>query len=134
MDGWDSPETAGIVMTEARRYFTDVELEAFTLSPTTTPALSIPDVVNGADVLGVAHGPEVVMAKDRGAPILIVGNLISRPTAAMIWLRKSRIRSLADLRGKTIAIPGLSFQEEFLRAALEQGGLALSDVEDREGR
>jgi putative hydroxymethylpyrimidine transport system substrate-binding protein len=128
IDGWDSPETAGIVMAEEERYFADQALEVVTLSPT-TPALSIPDVVNRADVLAVAHGPEAVMARDRGAPIVIVGALVSQPTAAMIWPKKSDIRSLADLKGKTVAIPGLSFQEEFLQAALKQDGLTLSDVE-----
>ncbi|HET8813431.1 MAG TPA: ABC transporter substrate-binding protein [Solirubrobacterales bacterium] len=109
-------------------YFSDVGLSVFTLSPV-TPALSIPDVVNGADALAVAHGPEAVMARDRGAPIRIVGALVSQPTAGLIWLRNTKIESIADLKGKTIAIPGLSFQEEFLRIALAHEGLTLGDVE-----
>ena len=46
----------------------------------------------------------------------------------MIWLGRSRIGSVADLKGKTIAIPGIPFQEGFLAAALRRSGLSLRDV------
>ena len=34
----------------------------------------------------------------------------------MIWLRGSGIESVADLKGKTIAYPGIPFQKDFLAA------------------
>lgn len=127
MDGWEVPETAGIVMAEQRGGFVDLGLKVSTLSPV-SPALSIPDVVAGADEFGVAHLPEVVLAKHRGASLTVVGSLVSQPTATMIWTRNSGIDDVADLEGKTIAIPGLSFQWRFLRTLLSQAGLTLSDV------
>jgi putative hydroxymethylpyrimidine transport system substrate-binding protein len=127
LDGWETAETLGIVMGEKRGYFTKSQLFLTTLAPV-TPALSIPDVVNGSDLIGVAHGPEVVLAKEKGAPIVILGSLVPHPTAAMIWLKKSNIGGIADLKGKTIAIPGLSFQRSFLESVLARGGLTLDDV------
>jgi putative hydroxymethylpyrimidine transport system substrate-binding protein len=127
MDGWEGAETIGFVVAEKRGYFTKSKLQATTLSPI-TPALSIPDVLNGSDDVAVAHGPQVVLAKDKGAPIVIVGSLVPEPTAAMIWAKKSNIGGIADLRGKTIAIPGLSFQRDFLESVLARGGLTLDDV------
>jgi putative hydroxymethylpyrimidine transport system substrate-binding protein len=47
---------------------------------------------------------------------------------AMIWLKGSGIESVADLEGKTIAIPGVRFQRDFLEAVLDQAGLSLADV------
>lgn len=128
MDGWDSAEAIGIVMAEKRGYFTRAKLEVLTLSPV-TPALSIPDVLNGSDEIAVAHGPQVVVARGKGAPIVIVGSLVPRATAALIWTKDSGIGGIADLTGKTIAIPGLSFQEDFLETMLASGGLTLADVE-----
>jgi putative hydroxymethylpyrimidine transport system substrate-binding protein len=127
MDGWDTAETIAFPMAEERGYFTKAQLAITTLSPT-SPKLSIPDVVKGQDSVGVAHGPEVVLARDRGAPIVIVGSFVPRPTAALIWPRESGIGGIADLKGKTIAIPGLAFQRDFLEIALAQGGLTLDDV------
>lgn len=127
LDGWETPETAGILVANARGIFTDMGLEVSTLA-TVGPGSVIPAVVEGNDELGVSHEPEVVLAKEAGAPIVIVGSLIPRPTAAMIWLEKSKIRGIAGLRGKTIAVPGLPFQERFLERILARGGLTLDDV------
>jgi putative hydroxymethylpyrimidine transport system substrate-binding protein len=127
MDGWDGAETIGIVMAERHGYYEKKKLAVTTLSPV-TPALSIPDVLDGSDEIGVAHGPQVVLAKESGAPIVVIGSLVPHATAAMIWTKESGIGSIADLAGKTVAIPGLSFQRDFLETVLAQGGLTLADV------
>ncbi len=46
----------------------------------------------------------------------------------MIWLEKSQISGIADLEGKTIAIPGFEFQEDLLESVLARAGLTLADV------
>ncbi len=130
LDGWETGETLGLIMAEQRGYFTKSKLWVTTLAPV-SPALSIPDVVNGSDLIGVAHGPQAVLAKEKGAPIVVVGSLVRHATAAMIWLKKSKISGIADLKGKTIAIPGLSFQRSFLEYVLATGGLTLDDVKVR---
>jgi putative hydroxymethylpyrimidine transport system substrate-binding protein len=127
LDGWRGPQAAGILVASTRGYFVEAGLHVTILHPG-APSFSIHYVVSGADDFGVTHEPEAVLAKEKGAPIVIVGSLISQPTAAMIWLKKSKINSIADLKGKTIAIPGYPFQKKFLQSALAQGGLKLSDV------
>lgn len=127
LDGWRGPQAAGILMASVNGYFAEAGLHVTILHPG-APSLSIHYVVSGADQFGVTHEPEAVLAKERGAPIAIVGSLIPQPTAAMIWLKQSKIGGVADLKGKTIAIPGYSFQKDFLRTFLAQGGLKLSEV------
>ena len=127
MDGWDSAETVSIIEAEHRGFFEKADLAVITLSPVTSK-LTIPDVVKGQDSIGVAHGPEAIEALDRGAPIVIIGNVLERSTAAFIWDKSSGISGIADLKGKTVAIPGLAFQEDFLEKALEEEGLSPSEV------
>ncbi|MGN6815968.1 MAG: ABC transporter substrate-binding protein [Solirubrobacterales bacterium] len=127
LDGWEGPGTAGILMAEGRGYFADVGLRVDSLVPA-TPERSVEYVVNGTDDIGVAQEPQVVLAKDKGAPIVILGSLIPEPTAAMVWAKKSGIRDIADLKGKTIAIPGVPFQREFLEGILAKEGLRPGDV------
>jgi putative hydroxymethylpyrimidine transport system substrate-binding protein len=127
IDGWKGPQNAGILMAGVRGYFTEVGLHPTVLVPG-RPNLSIKYVVDETDDLGVTHEPEAVLAKERGAPIVVVGSLVSQPTAAMIWLKRSHIKGIAGLKGKTIAIPGYSFQRKFLQSLLARGGLTLGDV------
>lgn len=128
LDGLDRPETAGILMAEELGYFAAANLEVTTFRPA-TPSRPVRYVVDGTDDIGISHQPQVVLAKEKGVPIVALGSLISQPTMAMIWLQKSKIQDIADLKGRTIGIPGLSFQELFLRSFLARGGLTLDDVE-----
>lgn len=127
LDGWETAETIGFVMAEKNGYFRKGLIEPITLSPV-TPALAIPDVLNGSDLIGVAHAPQVLVARAKGAPIVVVGSLVSRPTLAMIWLKDSGIGGIADLRGKTIAIAGMSYERDFLASVLAREGMTLKDV------
>ncbi len=62
----------------------------------------------------------MALGKDHGAPVVAVGSLISEPTAALIWLKESGIQTIADLKNKTIAVPGIPYQEEMLESILEE--------------
>lgn len=128
LDGQPSPENVGILMAQRRGYFGKAGLEV-EVSPPEKPFRPIEYVAIGTVDLAISHQPEVVLAKEEDQPIVAVGTLISRPTAAMIWLRKAKIENLADLKGKTIAIPGVAFQEDLLETLLGRADLTLADVE-----
>jgi putative hydroxymethylpyrimidine transport system substrate-binding protein len=128
VDGREGAENIGILTAKNRGFFTDVGLDVWVGSPE-IPNRPVHYVAEGTDDLGLAQLPQVVIAKEKGVPIVAVGSLISQPTAAMIWLRKSKIRDVADLEGRTIAFPGIPFQERLLQAVLAREGLTLEDVE-----
>jgi len=127
MSSRKGPETAGVAMADERGYFADVGLEVMALAPE-EPTRTIRYVVEGYDQIGVAPEPQIVLAKEKGVPIVAIGSLVPRPVEAMIWLEKSQIDGIADLKGKTIAIPGFEFQKGFLKSVLVRAGLTLSDV------
>jgi putative hydroxymethylpyrimidine transport system substrate-binding protein len=127
LDSWRDPETVALTMARKRGYFDDAGLDVHTYTPV-SPVVAIPDVLSGSDEFGISHLPQAVMAREKGAPIVILGSLVQRPTAALIWLKKSRINGIAGLKGKTIAIPGLPFQKSLLQSLLAKGGLTLGDV------
>ena len=126
-DEWKGAGTVGPITAEMRGYFADVFLAAELLSPA-SPNSSIRYVVEEVDDLGVAQEPQLVMAKEKGAPVVAIGSLVSKPTAAMIWLKNSQVGDIGDLKGKTIAYPGLPFQRGFLQSILARAGLTLGDV------
>ena len=127
LNGYMSPENVGILMAIERGFFADVGLEVWAGAPV-KPSRPVNYVATGTDELGVVQQPQVAIAGDKGVPVVAVGSLVSRPTAAMIWLKKSKIRGIADLKGKTIAVPGIPYQEGFLQALLARANLTLEDV------
>lgn len=136
LDGWEGPQAAGILMAKENGYFAEAGLEVSIMVPA-TPGRSIENVLNGTSNLGVVHEPQDVLAMARVAPgkplpVVIIGSLIPQPTAALISAKESKINEIADLKGKTIAIPGLPFQRKFLEAVLVQEGLAPDDVTIKE--
>jgi putative hydroxymethylpyrimidine transport system substrate-binding protein len=125
--GWESPADLGILVAEREGFFRKAGLNVWFGSPA-KPNRPIEYVTGGTDLLGVTQQPEVAIAKEKGAPIVSVGSVVKEPTAAMIWLKKDQIGGIADLKGKTIGIPGLQFQQEFLADILGRAGLTLDDV------
>ena len=128
LDEHEGPTSVGIMMAAKRGYFAEVGLSVGIYDPQ-TPSRPVRYVSNGTVDLGVTHEPEVALAQERGAPIIAVGSLVSSATAAMIWTQDSKVHDLADLKGKTIAIAGLPFQEQFLKSVLGRLGLSLGDVQ-----
>lgn len=127
LDGEPGPETAGLLTAEALGYFDEVGLEASTYTPLGAER-PIEYVLDGTVDVAVTHEPQVVLARESGGPIVALGSLVSGPTLSMMWLRESGIRDVADLKGKTVMIPGAPFQRKFLEAVLAGAGLTPADV------
>jgi putative hydroxymethylpyrimidine transport system substrate-binding protein len=127
LDGRVAPESLGILMAQRLGYFTDAGLQVRVEEPR-NPVDPIPSVGTGDANLGVAPQPRIIIARDEGTLVIGLGSLVSEPTEAIIWLRGSGIEKVADLKGKTIAYPGLKFQRLFLERILARAGLGLDDV------
>ncbi len=127
LDGYVTPANVAVQMAIARGFFADVGLNVFAAKPI-YPKRPVTYVSRFVDDFGVAQQPQVALTKAHGAPVVAVGTLVSQPTAAMIWLRKSKIRGIADLRGRTIAVSGIPAQEKLLEFILGRAGIKIEEV------
>lgn len=127
LDGYQGPENVGILMAYQRGYFERLGLSVWIRTPESR-LRPLPYVAEEEVALAVSHQPQVVLAGDKEAPVAAFGSLISQPTAALIWPKQLKIGGIADLKGKTIAITGLPFEEAFLESVLARAGLTLDDV------
>ncbi len=127
LDWEPGPENVGPVLAEALGYFQDVKLGIWINTPIypERPTKYVDERLVDA---AIAQAPQVVLAQEEGRPVIAVGSLVPEATLAMIWLPDSGINEIADLRGKTVAYPGVPFQKDFLRYVLEGAGLSLADV------
>lgn len=127
LDGALSPANAAIRVAEQQGFFDDLGLTVSANSPL-APNRPPKYVASSVDDIGLMQEPQLLIAKQKGAPLVAVGSLVSQPTAAMIWLKGSKIRGIGDLAGGTIAVPGIPYQEDLLESVLARAGLTSRDV------
>jgi ABC-type nitrate/sulfonate/bicarbonate transport system substrate-binding protein len=130
LDDHAGAENVGIVMAQQRGFFGEAGFDFWAGDPI-SPAYPIGYVTREIDNFGVTQLPQFILAKERGEALVAVGSLLPQSTAAMIWLPKSGIGGVADLAGKTVAVPGVPFQEGLLQSVLKQAGVRPGAVEIR---
>lgn len=128
LNGRVGAENVGLLMADELGYFEDVGLKVFLGAPAIRANTTF-YVVTRMDELGLAPMPQIAIARENELPIVAVGSVVPQPTAAVIWLKGSGIRTMADLKGKKIAVSGVPFQRDLLQIVLEKAGLAPEDVE-----
>jgi ABC-type nitrate/sulfonate/bicarbonate transport system substrate-binding protein len=128
LDGPVGPANVAIQMAVEKGFFADVGLSVSTGVPV-VPRRPVRYISAYTDEIAVTQQPQAAMGKEGGAPIVAVGSLVSQPTAAMIWLKKSGIQGIAGLRNKTIATPGIPYQDEMLESILGEAGIKPGEVE-----
>jgi putative hydroxymethylpyrimidine transport system substrate-binding protein len=69
-----------------------------------------------------------MLARDQGLPVKAVAALVPQPLTSLISTGKADVRTVADLKGKTVATAGIPYQQAFLKAILDHAGLSLDDV------
>lgn len=80
------------------------------------------------DVCHALGGTSAILAAANGVDLKIVGMYSRAPRAFNIITKNPDIRSVKDLKGKTVAGPKGTILHQLLIAALRREGLAISDV------
>jgi putative hydroxymethylpyrimidine transport system substrate-binding protein len=127
LDFYPNADHAGIYMAQKLGYFKDAGLDV-TIQTPSDPAAPIKQVAAGRTNLAISYEPEVILAEEQGLDVVAVGALVNTPLTSMIWLKSSKIGSIADLRGKTVATAGIPYQDAYLKTILGRAGLSPSDV------
>jgi putative hydroxymethylpyrimidine transport system substrate-binding protein len=127
LDFYPNPDHAGIYTAQKLGYFEEAGLDVSIATPS-DPAAPIKEVAAGRTDLAISYEPEVAIARDKGLDVVAVGALVNRPLTSLIWLAKSGIKGVGDLKGKTVAYAGIPYQEAFMKTILSRAKLSLSDV------
>ena len=83
----------------------------------------------GRDDFAIGDGTDTIIAASQGVPVTSIATMYQRLPVAIFSLGKSKIRTLRDLRGKTLGIPG-RFGSSYaaLLAGLSMDGIKPGDI------
>jgi putative hydroxymethylpyrimidine transport system substrate-binding protein len=127
LDFYPNPDHAGIYMAQKLGYFKDAGLDV-TIHTPSDPAAPLKLLAAGRTDLAISYEPEMLLAREQGLELLAIGALVNRPLTSMIWLKKSGIKGIGSLRGKTVATAGIPYQDAYLKTILARADLQPSDV------
>jgi len=122
LDWYANPDHAGFLVARDEGLFDDAGLDVDLQEPT-DPSLPLKLVAAGEVDLAISYQPEVLLAREKGSDVVAVASLVGRPLTSMIWLPKSKIKSIKDLKGKTVSTAGIPYQKAYLETILERAGV-----------
>src|ERR1700710_740972 len=129
LDFYPNADHAGIYMAQKLGYFEEAGLDLSIETPS-DPAAPLKLVAAGQSDLAISYEPEVALARERSLDVVAVAALVNRPLTSLIWLGKSGIKGVGDLKGKTVASAGIPYQAAFLKTILARVKLSPGDVND----
>ncbi|MBS1678709.1 MAG: ABC transporter substrate-binding protein [Actinobacteria bacterium] len=127
LDFYPNPDHAGIYMAQEEGFFKEAGLDVTINSPS-DPAAPLKEVAAGRADLAITYEPEVMLAHEKGLDVVAVAALVNRPLTSLMWLKKSGIKRVADLKGKTVSYAGIPYQEAFLKTILTRAKVPVSSV------
>jgi putative hydroxymethylpyrimidine transport system substrate-binding protein len=129
LDWFPNPDHVALYEATAKGYFSQVGLAVKPHVPS-DPASPIKQVAAGRAQVAISYEPEVLLARQQGLPVVAIGALVQRPLTSLIATRKSRVRSVRDLRGKRVGTAGIPYQSAYLKTILRRAQVPESSVKE----
>ncbi len=127
LDWFVNPDHAPLIVAHETGYFREAGLDVEFVAPANPndpPKL----VAAGRAALAVSYQTELHVQVSAGLPVARIATLIATPLNSLVVLDKSPIRTLADLKGKTVGYSIAATVEVLLKTMLKNAGLEIDDV------
>ena len=129
LDWYPNANHAGIFIAQEKNYFLEEGLKVEIYTPS-DPSTVLQTVGAGSDEFGISYQPDLILARDKGIPVISVGAIVQHPLNVVMFLKEKQIKSPKDLKGRKIAYPGIPLNEAILDTMLKFDGLSgIEDVE-----
>ena len=128
LDWFVNPDHGALVIAEQRGLFAEQGLEVEMQEPA-TPSMPPKLVAAGQTDLAVTYQPQLIQDVVEKLPLVRVSTLIATPLNTLMVLADGDIKTLADMKGKTIgtAISG-GVGEATIGVMLANSGVSMDDV------
>ena len=128
LDWFVNPDHAALIVAEQKGLFDEQGLSVNLQEPA-DPSMPPKLVAAGKVDFAVTYQPELIQDVSHGLPLTRISTLIATPLNTLMVLKDGDIKTLADLKGKSIgtAISG-GVSEATIGVMLKNSGLSLNDV------
>ena len=127
LDWFVNPDHGPLYVALERGYFREAGLEVefkAPADPNDPPKL----VAAGKADLAISYQPQLHLQIESGLPLVRIATLVATPLNSLVALRDGPVRSIADLKGRTVGFSVGGFEDAMLRAMLGRHGLGLDDI------
>jgi putative hydroxymethylpyrimidine transport system substrate-binding protein len=127
LDWYVNPDHAPLVVAQEGGYFARHGLDVDLI---VSPDASAPPklVAAGQAEIAITYQSDLMLQVKEGLPVVRFGTLVNTPLNCLIALKDGPIKSLADLKGRTVGYSIASFEDAYLNAILGSVGLSVDDV------
>ncbi|HMJ04343.1 MAG TPA: ABC transporter substrate-binding protein [Conexibacter sp.] len=129
LDYLPNPDHVGLYQSLADASFEDAGLDVEVQVPS-DPAAPLKLLQARKVDLAISYEPELLIARDKGLPLVSVAAIAQVPLTSLITLDRRRIDGPADLRGGRVGTAGIPYQTEYLTTILREAGVPRSDVKE----
>ena len=113
LDWYVNPDHAAIIVAQQKGFFEKNNLDVEIIEPA-DPSLPPKLVAAGKVDLAINYQPQLYQQVSEGLPLVRVGSLISSPLNSVVVLKNSKIKTLADLKGKKVGYSVSGFEDVLL--------------------
>ncbi len=129
LDWFPNADHVGLYRALAEGDFAKAGLNVHVQVPS-DPATPLQLLAAGKIDVAVSYEPELLLARDRGEPLVAIGAMVQRPLTSIVSLGKQHITTPAQLRGKRVGDAGIPYQHAYLTTILNHAGVPLSSVRE----
>ncbi len=120
---------AGFYYAKEAGFYGDKALDV-TLRPGGIDFPAIQMVASGSDDFGVTAADQILLARDKGIPVVAIACIFRKSPFVLFSLKESGITKVEDFRGKKVGLKLGGNEELTYRAMMKKAGLSSSDVQE----
>lgn len=120
---------AGFYYAKEAGFYKDAGLEV-TLHPGGVDYPAIQMVTSGSDDFGVTAADQILLARDKGIPVVAVACIFRKSPFVLFSLKESGITKVEDFRGRKVGLKLGGNEELTYRAMMKKAGLPFSAVQE----
>jgi putative hydroxymethylpyrimidine transport system substrate-binding protein len=127
LDWFLNPDHAPLIVAKEKGYFKEQGLDVTFLAPA-NPNDPPKIVAAGKADIAVSYQHQHQMHVDQGLPLVRIATIVATPLNSLVVLADSDIKTIADLKGKTIGYSVGGFETMLLQVMLAKADLQIEDV------
>jgi putative hydroxymethylpyrimidine transport system substrate-binding protein len=129
LDWFPNADHVGIYQGLAEGDFAQAGLNLHIEVPS-NPASPLQLLAAGKVDAAISYEPQLMLARNQNLPLVSVAAIVEQPLTSIVSLGSQRIKTPAQLRGKTVGDAGIPYQHAYLETILAHAGVPAASVKE----